>query len=1377
MRLTLRHVLAAVTFTLAACSGNEPTPAAPGPSTDPKLTLSLSAHVDTIPESTTKAFTARVTDQTGFLKSVPVTWASTDPNVASVTGGQVTGVTPGAAWVVASVTGARDSVRIIVIQNELTLDVQPSAAAVALGDTVNFIATLRTRSGDILSVNNFTWVSSDTSAAQFFNGGSLKAKREGELLVSATAMNRRGEGTVKIFTTPVASVSITPSTANVYRGETIELKALPLGQNGRLTGAEVTWGSSDNTKATVDQNGVVSGIGTGTVVITATAETKTASATITVLSPPAASVKLTVPSTELLVGTEMQATATLIDDEGEPVSDRTVAWQSNNPSIATVSNTGTVKGVAEGDVNVSVIADGIVASQKVSVKGRTPARIQIQPDAPNVTVGQTSQLVAKVLDQNGVEVSNQSVTWTSSNTAVAKISSTGMLSGLSSGSTTITANSGQLSAAATATVVSAPVASVRVSPTTASLTVGGPGTTLKAEALDASSNVLSGRAVSWQSQSPSIADVNSSGVVSPVAAGTTTITATIEGKSASASITVAGPAPGPVSSVAVTLSATTLDIGGTSQATAVLKDAKGNVVSGPVEWSSLDNTVAAVSGTGLITAKGAGTVAILATSNGISGAASVNVNTPTLANVARIEVEAPNQNIKVGDQVQTTVTLYDAEGKVVTGRTIEYTTQNSSILSVTATGVVKGVGGGTTKVYAKSGGVTGAETFYVTASTTSPTAIAVSPSAVTLNVGETKQATASAQDASGASLTSSYSWTTSNPNVATVSGSGLVSATGAGSATITASASGATGSMSVTVNAPTSTGIVKTVAVSLSLSNILVGGTAQATAIARDVNGVVISGKTASWSLGVSQLATINQSGLVTALAAGTVPVIATIDGIQGSASLVISAALPPPPPASYNVELPRTYLNFPYPARTGKTITVSAGGDFQAALNNAQRGDEIVLQSGATFTGNFFLPAKSGNASNGWIVIRSSRSGELPPIGTRVGPQHASLMAKIVTPNTTAAINTAPSTSGWRLVGLEVTITTAVTIQNYGLMFLGDAGQTTLSAVPSDLVLDRMYVHGQTSTNTSRCIALNSARTEISDSYLSECHGKGFDSQAILGWNGPGPFKIVNNMLMGAGENVMFGGSDPKVPNLVPSDIEIRRNYFYTPLSWKGIWTKKNLFELKNATRVLVEGNVFDGSWTDAQPGWAILLRSANQDGKCRWCRTTDVTIRRNYITHVAGGIAFIGGAGTAVDTVARRLLISETVFDSVGVSPYNGERRGFIFNEGAADITMERTVVAGNLGQLAWIDPLRVIRGLVLRDNVWYRGMYGISTDGTPEGVQSLSKGAPDYSWSNMTLVGSAVNSYPSGTSFLSNESQSSLAAQIRSIVKSATSGVVIP
>ena len=478
---------------------------------------------------------------------------------------------------------------------------------------------------------------------------------------------------------------------------------------------------------------------------------------------------------------------------------------------------------------------------------------------------------------------------------------------------------------------------------------------------------------------------------------------------------------------------------------------------------------------------------------------------------------------------------------------------------------------------------------------------------------------------------------------------------------------------------------------------------------------------------------------------------------------------------ATSGVALPKEFLNFSMPVLSGRSIVVPADGNLQRALNSAQRGDEIVLTAGATYTGNFVLPAKAGTSADGWIVVRSDKSGELPAVGTRVSPSEASLMAKIVTPSVSAAIKTSGPSSGWWLVGLEVTVAPALTAQQYGIITLGE-GQTTMAAVPQDLVLDRMYIHGQTTTNLSRCVALNSGRTQVSDSYITECHGKDFDAQAIAGWNGPGPFKIVNNMLMGSGENVIFGGADPSVPGLVPSDIEIRRNYFYTPLAWKGVWLKKNLLELKNATRVLVEGNVLDGSWTHGQTGWAIVLMSTNQSGGCSWCIASDITIRRNLIKNAGAGINVAGGYATD-NMTTRRVLIAENVLENIGVSPYDGDERGFQLLARTQSVTLERNVLgAGNLSAAL------ITEGggpCVLKDNVWNAGRYGVFASGGGIGSAALSVGCgSSYVWSNQTMIGSSGgNSYPAATRWIRAESGSAQALQIRAAVQKATTGVIAP
>ena len=236
-------------------------------------------------------------------------------------------------------------------------------------------------------------------------------------------------------------------------------------------------------------------------------------------------------------------------------------------------------------------------------------------------------------------------------------------------------------------------------------------------------------------------------------------------------------------------------------------------------------------------------------------------------------------------------------------------------------------------------------------------------------------------------------------------------------------------------------------------------------------------------------------------------------------------------------------------PALDAATVTVAAGGNLQAALNAAAPGDVILLAEGAEFVGNFVLPLKAGQ---GFITVRSSAADVLlPPDGVRVGPQHAPLLARLRSPNTSPALRTAAGAHHWRLQYLEF----AGNLNGYGdILVLGDgsSAQNTLASVPHDLLLDHLYVHGDPWRGQKRCIALNAAVVTIRDSYVADCKTVGQDTQAIGGWNGPGPYTIENNYLEAAGEVVMFGGADPSIAGLVPDGIVIRHNYLSRPMSWR---------------------------------------------------------------------------------------------------------------------------------------------------------------------------------------------------------------------------------
>jgi hypothetical protein len=441
--------------------------------------------------------------------------------------------------------------------------------------------------------------------------------------------------------------------------------------------------------------------------------------------------------------------------------------------------------------------------------------------------------------------------------------------------------------------------------------------------------------------------------------------------------------------------------------------------------------------------------------------------------------------------------------------------------------------------------------------------------------------------------------------------------------------------------------------------------------------------------------------------------------------------------------ELPRVLLDtrMQPPTGRGRQLAVGHGGDLQRALDDARPGDVILLEPGAEFVGSFTLPKKEGA---GWITIRTAiPDTDLPAEGTRMTPDVAKKLARLVTPGDDPALATAPGAHHFRIVAIEITAAPNAA-RNSALVQFGGGGrdQRDRGDVPHHLVIDRSYVHGRAALSTRRCVALNGAYTAVVDSYLSDCHGRGFDSQAICGWNGPGPFKIVNNYLEGAGENVMFGGGDPGIRNLIPSDIEIRHNYFFKPLAWRGKWTVKNLFELKNAQRVLVEGNVFENNWVDAQSGFALVFKSENQDGGAPWSVTRDVTLRNNKITNVARGLTVLGSAGNATES-ASRILIQNNVFDRLGSADVGGDGLLWGMDGDPSEITFERNTGFAVKTALMFDELQKTY--VKVRNNILTRGSYGIFGSNQGEGRRAIDFYLRVSEVTHNAIVGAPADLYP--------------------------------
>ncbi|HEX6533934.1 MAG TPA: Ig-like domain-containing protein, partial [Gemmatimonadaceae bacterium] len=506
--------------------------------------------------------------------------------------------------------------------------VQPAQANVHLDQHLSLSALALDPSGEQVSGQQVVWSSEDTSIATVSPTGEVTPRRLGSATILASAGATSGSAQLTVVPPAVATVDLSPTRATIAEGDTLHFTAVPRSAAGDSLGDRpVAWSTGDAGVATVSASGRVTGVHAGSTTLTATAEGVTATAAITVEVPTVATVTIAPTSVSLLAGQSSQLTATVKDSRGQSLTDRTIAWSSTNTAVATVSAAGLVSGVAEGSTTIYATSERKKDSVRVSVSRAPVASVSVTPSSATIEAGKSAQLTATPEDAGGKPLAGRIVSWTTSSAAVATVSSTGMVTAVAAGSATVTATcEGKSGAASVSVVVVQPtVASVSVTPASDTVLAGST-TQLAATPKDASGSALSGRTIAWSSSDTAVATVSSAGLVRGVAPGRATITATIDGKSGSASVLVMAP---PVASVDVSPSSASIVTGATVQLSAATRDASGATLTGrAVSWASSNSAVATVSSGGLVTAVAAGSATITATSEGKSGMASIVVTEP-----------------------------------------------------------------------------------------------------------------------------------------------------------------------------------------------------------------------------------------------------------------------------------------------------------------------------------------------------------------------------------------------------------------------------------------------------------------------------------------------------------------------------------------------------------------------------------------------------------------------------------------------------------------------------------------------------------------------------------------------------------------------------
>jgi hypothetical protein len=545
---------------------------------------------------------------------------------------------------------------------------------------------------------------------------------------------------------------------------------------------------------------------------------------------------------------------------------------------------------------------------------------------------------------------------------------------------------------------------------------------------------------------------------------------------------------------------------------------------------------------------------------------------------------------------------------------------------------------------------------------------------------------------------------------------------------------------------------------------------------------------------------------------AGTFSFTASVtDSTSTAASAALSLAMSPQTTASnYDgpAELPRVYVqsdltDTPAP---GSVISVPKGGDFQAALNRVQCGDTIELQAGGVFTGSFTAPAQNCDDAH-WIIVRTSTpDSSLPAEGTRITPCYAgvsslpgrpafncsstvNVLAKVQFPGMgSGPITLANGANHYRFIGLEITRTL-----NTGVVYDLVSHQPGSSA--DHIIVDRSWIHGTAQDETTRGVMLTGTQyVAVVDSYLSDFHcvsltGSCGDSQAIAGGLGDipmGPFKIVNNFLEAASQSILLGGGQATV---TPADIEIRRNHMFKPMTWlKGQpgyvggkdgnpFIVKNLFEVKNAQRVLFDGNVLEDTWGGfTQSGYAILLTPKNQasgtGNVCPICQVTDVTIRYSTISHVGGGMQIANGLSDngGPPLAGERYSIHDVTIDDINATKFSGygtfaqvsmgQGAPVLQNVTINHVTAFQPNVMLNLGDDTSTN--RAMMNFVFTNNIVNAGSSPTQTTGGgttncafyPTPLTSLGACFQPYTFSHNAIIASPANfppsKYPSGNHF---------------------------
>jgi len=732
------------------------------------------------------------------------------------------------------------------------VDVSTTAVALGgVGSVETVIATIRDANGRTIAAPTVNWSSENTNVVEVAGGGvsaTMVARGPGSTRVKAMSGNAATYLDVRVL--GVRAISISPTNVGVRLGDAAPLKATVDGDAGAVQ--SVKWATLNPSIATIDASGIVTGVGVGTTSVRASATADpTVVATAIVTVAPARTVQLApgLSAITMWVGDSKTVPA---QADVDSTQSRGLAWSVDNTAIASVDANGNVTALSAGTSIIRVVAIADPRARAELLLTVLPARkVTVAPASVNVGVQQQTTLTATVSIELGFSTA---VRWSTSDNTVATVSQDGIVTGINLGAATITATSlsDTLRKGTAVVIVSPSVRQVVVTPATLTTSVGDQ-TTLVADVI---TDGPLPRTTTWRTSNPTIATVSATGVVSSLGVGTATITAlsTVDStKRGTAQVTVQ---PAPV--VGISPSSVSLAVGETRTLTGRITVAPG--VSAAATWRTSDAQIATVDANGTVTGQGLGnaTITMISVADSTRRAtASVSV----IPIVRSITVSPSSASGFAGDVIQLTATIVadGALSKVATWRT-----SNPAIANVNTNGTVtlSGVGQATITALATAD-TTKRASVVIAVGAPSVRSVSLTPTSAGLGVGQSTQLTTTV--IADGSLSTAYLLRSSNPAVATVGGTGIVTGVSVGSTVITALSAVDSTKRATAVITVSARAIVVTIAPRpVSLTS---GQSQQLQATVTADPGVITS---VNWSSSASNVVTINSTGFISALTPGS---------------------------------------------------------------------------------------------------------------------------------------------------------------------------------------------------------------------------------------------------------------------------------------------------------------------------------------------------------------------------------------------------------------------------------------------------------------------------------------------------------------------------